>query len=204
MEIQLQELIDQIKKNGVEAAESEAASILEAAGEEAAKIRSEAAAEAEKILAEAREESARFAQAGEDAVRQAGRNLLISFRESVNRELDGIMKREVDAAYSSAEAAPVILKAVEAWAAQGEGEDLSVLLNARDLERLEGAFLTLLREKLAAGVTLKPRDDFDGGFRIALKNDTVYYDYSAQAVAEMLAAYLNPKVAALLKEAAEQ
>ena len=48
MEIQLQELIDQIKNDGVKAAEAEAASILESAKAEAEKIISDAKAEAEK------------------------------------------------------------------------------------------------------------------------------------------------------------
>ena len=46
MEIQLQELIDQIKNDGVKAAETEAASILESAKAEAEKIISDAKAEA--------------------------------------------------------------------------------------------------------------------------------------------------------------
>ena len=39
MEIQLQELIEQIKKDGVQAAEAEAKSIVDAAKEEAEKIK---------------------------------------------------------------------------------------------------------------------------------------------------------------------
>ena len=48
MEIQLQELIDQIKKDGVEAAETEAESILKSAKAEADRIVSDAKAEAER------------------------------------------------------------------------------------------------------------------------------------------------------------
>ena len=50
MEIQLQELIDQIKKDGVDAAETEAESIITCAKSEAEKIISDAKAEADKIL----------------------------------------------------------------------------------------------------------------------------------------------------------
>ena len=49
MEIQLQELIDQIKKDGVGAAENEAEKILASAKEEAEKIVRDAKAEANKI-----------------------------------------------------------------------------------------------------------------------------------------------------------
>ena len=56
MEIQLQELIDLIKKDGVAAAEKEAASILQTAKSEAETIVSDARAEAEKILLQAKTE----------------------------------------------------------------------------------------------------------------------------------------------------
>ena len=51
------------------------------------------------------------------------------------------------------------------------------------------------------GITLKANDNFDGGFRIAVNDGSAYYDYSAEAVVDMLSNYLNPKVTELLKEA---
>ena len=51
------------------------------------------------------------------------------------------------------------------------------------------------------GITLKANNNFDGGFRIAVKEGGAYYDYSAEAVTDMLANYLSPRVTALLKEA---
>ena len=79
MEIQLHELIDQIKKDGVDAAETEADAILKSAKDEAEKIISNAKAEADKIMLNAKAENERMVKSSEDAIRQAGRNLLISF-----------------------------------------------------------------------------------------------------------------------------
>ncbi len=201
MEIQLQELIEQIKKDGVEAAESKAASILESANAEAEKIVSDAKAEAEKILLEAKENNERLVRVSEDAIRQAGRNLLISFRESVTKELDAVVGKKVANVYSSNALSELIVKVVEEWSKNADSEDLSVLLNSKDLETLEASVLNALKGKMLDGVTLKPNDNFDGGFRIAVNNGSAYYDYSAQAVTEMLSAYLNPRVTALMKEA---
>ena len=86
MEIQLQELIDQIKKEGVDAAEAEAEAILNAAKAQAENIVKDAQAKADKILSDAKIENERMVKSGEDAIRQAGRNLLISFKDSVTRE----------------------------------------------------------------------------------------------------------------------
>jgi V/A-type H+-transporting ATPase subunit E len=76
-----------------------------------------------------------------------------------------------------------------------------VILNSSDLAKLEDALLAELKAKMLGGVTLKASDNFDSGFRIAVNNGAVYYDYSAEAVTDMLANYLSPKVTALLKEA---
>ncbi len=201
MEIQLQELIDQIKKDGVEAAEAEAAAILSKAKAEAEAILSDAEAKAAELLANAKNENERMVKSGEDALRQAGRNLLISFRESVAREMSGMIREQVDAVYSSQRLADLIVHVVEDWSKNPDAEDLDVILNGESLQAFEETLIAGLKEKMLDGVTLKAGDNFDGGFRIALNNGSVYYDYSAEAVVEMLSAYLSPKVAQLLKEA---
>ena len=203
MEIQLKELIDQIKKDGVEAAESEAQAILKAANDEAEKIILSAKAEAERILQEAKKENERITKSSEDAIRQAGRNLLISFRESVARELKAIVGENVNAVYSSDAFAGLIISIVESWAKKPDAEDIAVILNTQDLNKLEETLLAVLKEKMLKGITLKANDNFDGGFRIAVNNGSAYYDYSAEAVVDMLSNYLSPKVTELLKEAKE-
>ncbi len=201
MEIQLQELIEQIKKDGVEAAEAQATSILDAAKAEAEKIISAARTEADKLIANAKAENEKTVRSGEDALRQAGRNLLISFRESVTRELNAIAGDNVSSVYSSDTLAQLIVSAVEGWVTKPESNDVSVLLNSADLARFEGSILAELKSKMLSGVTLKANDNFDGGFRIAVNNGAVYYDYSTEAVTDMLSNYLGAKVTALLKEA---
>ena len=203
MEIQLKELIDQIKKDGVEAAESEAQAILKAANDEAEKIILNAKAEAKRILQEAKKENERMVKSSEDAIRQAGRNLLISFRESVTRELNAIIGENVTAVYSSDTFAGLIISIVESWTKKPDAEDIAVILNTQDLNKLEETLLAVLKEKMLKGITLKANDNFDGGFRIAVNNGSAYYDYSAEAVVGMLSNYLSPKVTELLKEAKE-
>ena len=201
MEIQLQELIEQIRKDGVGAAETQAEAIISSAKAEAEKIIADAKAQAEKIMADAKSENAKTVRSGEDAIRQAGRNLLISFRESITREIKAIVSDNVNAVYSSDAFAKLLISAVESWTGKPESEDATVILNADDLAKLEEAVLSQLKAKMLGGVTLKANDNFDGGFRIAVDNGAVYYDYSAEAVTDMLSNYLSPRVTALLKEA---
>ena len=201
MEIQLQELIEQIKKDGVEAAETQAEAILVSAKAEAKKIIADAKAQADKMIADAKKENEKTVKSGEDAIRQAGRNLLISFRESVSKELAAVVGSNVNAVYSSDDFAKIIVNAVESWVAKPEAGDITMILNSSDLKKLEEVVLASLKAKMLGGVTLKANDNFDGGFRIAVDNGSVYYDYSAEAVTDMLSSYLSPAVTALLKEA---
>lgn len=201
MEIQLQELIDQIKKDGVEVAEGEAKSIVDEAKARAEKIVADAEAEAQKIMADAKAENDRVVKSGEDAIRQAGRNLLISFRESVASQLKVIVGENVNAVYSSDALATIIANVVESFANKPDAQDLTVILNSKDLEKLESALLSALKDKVQKGVTLKANDNFDGGFRIASNDSGAYYDYSSEAVVEMLSNYLSPRITELLKEA---
>ncbi|MBQ9977313.1 MAG: V-type ATP synthase subunit E [Clostridia bacterium] len=201
MEIQLQELIDQIKKEGVESAEKQAQEIIESAKAEAEKITANAQAQADKILENAKSENERFVKSGEDAIRQAGRNLLISFRESVSREMDAILNKSVNDLYASESLAQIIINAIEGWANKPDAENIEVILNSDSLNALEDKILAGIKEKMLSEVTLKANDNFDGGFRISVNNGTAYYDYSAEAVVEMLSNYLSPKITELLKEA---
>ena len=203
MEVQLQELIEQIKKDGVAVAETEAKDIVDAAKADAEKIIADAQAQADKIMAEAKAETEKMTKSSEDAIRQAGRNLLISFRESVTRELKTIISENVNTIYSSDELAELIINIIECWANKPDAEDITVIMNSQDINRFEDNILAALKEKMLNGITLKANDNFDGGFRIAVNNGTAYYDYSAEAVVDMLSNYLSPKVTELLKEAKE-
>lgn len=201
MEIQLQELIDQIKKDGVEVAETEAKNIVESAKAEAEKIIADAKVQADKILADAKAENERMVKSSEDAIRQAGRNLLISFRESVTRELNGIVGETVDSVYSADSLSQLVVNVVESWANKPDVENIEVILNSNDVEVLEKTAFSSLKARISKGVILKANDNFDGGFRIAVNNGGAYYDYSTEAVVDMMSNYLSPKVVKLLKEA---
>lgn len=201
MEVQLQELIEQIKKEGVAAAETEAKAIVDDAKEQAEKIIADAKTQADKITADAKAETERMTKSSEEAIRQAGRNLLISFRESVSRELKAIINENISTVHSSEVLSQLIVTIVANWANKPDAEDITVILTAEELETLEETMLQALKEKMLKGITLKANDNFDGGFRIAVNNGSAYYDYSAETVADMLSNYLSPKITELLKEA---
>ncbi len=203
MDVQLQELIDKIKKDGVVTAEAEAAKIVEASEKKAEGIIADAQEKAAEIIKNAKAETERMEKASEEAIIQAGRNMLLSFKDSLIGELDGLIKAETEKAESKEVLTKLIPETVKAWAKNADASELSVLLSEKDLKTLESALTSELKAEISKGLEIKPDKTLSAGFRIGVKNGAAYYDYSADSLAEMFAAYLNPKVAALLKTAAK-
>ncbi len=201
MDVQLQDLIEKIKKDGVEAADKSASEKIAQAKAEAEKIIANAKEEADKIIKAAKDETARMEKASEDAIRQAGRNLILSFRESVEKELSAIMTAETAKSYSPKLLENLIPEIVKAWTKNTDASDVSVLLNEKDLKELEQNLGAALKDEISKGLTLKADNSIENGFRIGVKDGAAYYDFSAEAVADLFSAYLNPKVASIMKEA---
>ena len=110
---------------------------------------------------------------------------------------------ETTAAESKTVLEKLVPETVKAWAKNADASELSVLLNEKDLKELEKSLTASLKAEISKGLEIKPDKTLSAGFRIGVKNGAAFYDYSAESLAEMFAAYLNPKVAALLKNAAK-
>ena len=203
MDVQLQELIDKIKKDGVAAAEKESAKIIAASEKKAESIIADAEAKAEQIIKSAKSETEKMEKASEEAIIQAGRNMLLSFKDSLIAELDGLIQAETTKAVSKDVLGKLIPETVKLWAKNSDASELSVLLSEKDLKALEKSLTTSLKAEIKKGLEIKPDKTLAAGFRIGVKNGAAYYDYSAESLAEMFAAYLNPKVAGLMKVAAK-
>ena len=204
MDVQLQELIDKIKKDGVAAAEKESAKIIAASEKKAESIIADAQAKADQIIKSAKSETEKMEKASEEAIIQAGRNMLLSFKDSLIAELDGLIQAETTKAVSKDVLGKLIPETVKLWAKNSDASELSVLLSEKDLKALEKSLTASLKAEIKKGLEIKPDKTLAAGFRIGVKNGAAYYDYSAESLAEMFAAYLNPKVAGLMKVAAKE
>lgn len=202
MDVQLQELIDKIKKDGVGAAETSAAEIIADAEKKAAAIIADAEKRAEEANAKAKVEAARLEKASVDAIKQAGRNIILSFRDGINAELSALVAAESAKAYDADMLKTLIPEVIKKWLENPEAESVSVFLSEKDLEKLSTGFNTVLKNEISKGLEIKADKSLDSGFKIGTKDGSAYYDFSAESVAELFCAYLNPKTAQIMKEAA--
>lgn len=203
MDFQLQELIDKIKKDGVSSAETVASQITADAEKKAASIVDEAQKKSDDMIKNAKAEIARLEKASTDALSQACRNMLITFRDSLVAELDSFIKSESAKAYSPELMKSLIPETVKAWSKNADASELSVLLSEKDLKSLEDGLKAALKTEISKGLEIKPDSTLSAGFRIGVNNGAAFYDYSAESVADLFSAYLNPRVAAVMKDAAK-
>jgi len=199
MEIQVQELIDKIKKDGIKAATEEANKVKAEAETEARRIVETAKREADDLLERAKQDAARAEKAGIAALEQASRNLILAFKDEVQALLNKIISEKVNASYNEDVLKSALPELIKSWA-EKSGTDLAVILPESELSKLQGYFNDKLKNELSKGVELKSNRKLASGFHISNKAGSVYYDFSSEAVAKQLSAYLNPKLAELLKK----
>ena len=200
MEVQLQELIDKIKKDGIESASEEAARVKRDAEAEAVRIVAAAQSEAATIISRGKADAERSEKAGNAALEQASRNLVLAFKGEIQGLLDKLVAESVASSYSADVIKGILPDLVKNWAVKNT-DSLSVVLSEGDLKKLEDAFKANLASTLKGGVELKAGRNLSGGFHIAEKDGSAFYDFSAEAVANLLSAYLNPRLAEILKNA---
>ena len=204
MDCQIQELIDKIKKDGISTAEKKEAEILSEAEKKASSIVSDAQKKSDDMIKNAKTEISRLEKASEDALLQASRNMLLSFKDSLISELDKIIKSECASSYSKDVLSKLVPETVKAWTKNADASELSVLLSEKDLSSLESNLKSALKDEISKGLELKTDKTLSNGFRIGIKNGEAYYDYSAEAVADLFARYLNPRVASIMKNAGKE
>ena len=198
MEIQLHELIEKIKKEGIDSAKTEAAKLKADAESEAQAIIEQAKRQADTIMAQAKEDAERSEKAGASALEQASRNLILTFKGEIQGILDKLVSGAVQSTYSAELIKNILPDLLKNWGAKG-ADSLSVLLPESELKKLDDSFKASLASTLKGGVEIKAGKNLDGGFIISEKDGSAFYDFSAETVAKMISAYLNPRLAETLK-----
>lgn len=198
MDAQLKELIEKIKSDGVKSAGEEAARIVADAEKQAAEIVAKAQREAEDLKSKAQSDAARLEASGKDALKQAGRNLLIDLRQEVEALFNDLLGQEIRASLTGETVQKSIVTVIEKWAEKGAGE-LELLVAEKDLAELQGGLKKKLASQMKEGMEIKPFKDIEAGFRIATKDGSAFYDFSDEELTNLYSRYLSPSLFATVK-----
>lgn len=197
METGLNNLIDKIKKEGVEQAEKDAMAIITQARAKAKEILDKAERKKEEIIRDGESNAARFKDSSEKAMKQAARDVLLSLAERATEFFDRVVKERVSKELSPETLKEMILK-VAANFRKDKDLDIEVLLSDEDKRKLEKSIFSALSKEAQGHVTLRAAKNIEKGFRIGEKGKDYYMDFTDEGIAAAFKGYLNPKLAEIL------
>lgn len=197
---QLQALLDRINEQGIEKAEAEKNGIIAAARKEAAKLVSEAKAESQSLIEEGRREAELLVKKGEEALKQASRNVLLSLREELGSRMSAVARDCLAAELSGPKLGKAIETAITSYmSAGGRVESLEILVPEAEREAVAKHMLAALGKDLKARPEVLPSSAVAAGFRLVFDGSDVQYDFSDEALLEVVCSFVNPKLAGLVK-----
>lgn len=195
---ELKHLIEQIQKEGVDKASSEADSIISQAKEKAAKIVADAEAKAQDALKKAETESAAFAERSVKTLEQAARDLLITVGQGCEKVVTETLGKEVDSAVSG----DVLQKMITDVVVQGNA-NASVTVSEADKAALASLCADIAKTS-GSNVELVSDNEVLSGFKVTFEGKNVSLDYTGEAVADALAAFLRPELAKIVSGIARE
>ena len=203
MDAELQEIIDTIKSEGVKNAEARQQEIIENANSKAQSIIEDAKKEAESIVSNAKQEAEKHEASGRAALQQAGRDLILTVRGEIEKLFDRVVHEATGEALTGEKLADAIVAALNSWE-ESKVADLQILLPEEQQKEVEKGLKGRLAESMKKGVEIRPVSTIQKGFRISTKDGSAYYDFSDEGIAEMLSAFVSPRIAELLQADSEK
>ncbi len=196
---ELKHLIAQIQKEGVEKANEQADTIISQAKEKAAKIVAESEEKARQTLEKAKAESEAFAERSARTLEQAARDLLITIGQGCEKVVTETLGKEVDSALSGEFLQKLMAGVVE----QSGGSGVVLSVGENDAAALT-SFCTEQAKASGKEIELVSDTEILSGFKVGFKDKSVYLDYTGEAVAEALAAFLRPELAKTVSAVARE
>lgn len=203
-EQELQYLIERIQKEAVDKAEKEAAEIISKAKEKAAKLVKEAEAQARQALEKADRDAQAYTERSTKTLSQAARDLLITVGQGVENILSDLVAEAVDEAMSIEVLEKMLVKIAEACVEHAGESRIQYLIGPKDKEELVRFFADRYRQKLVKGIELHVDNEIFKGFKVSFVEDNVYHDFSGEAIADALANFLRPELAAIVHRVARE
>ena len=197
MAMDLKNIIERIKEEGVDEAQKKAGGIIDQAESKAQETIAEAEKKKKDIILKARAEAEKLKANSEEAMRQASRDVLLGLRENIVALFDKVIKRDVAEGLSKEVMEKMIIRLVEKFRESGETE-VEVLLSDKDKDLLEETLLNDLKKEMKKGVELKASSSMEHGFRIGEKDGNSYYDFTDEAIEEAFKSHLNKKLSEIL------
>lgn len=182
MELQIQDLVTSIRKEGIDAANSEAESIISEAKKKADAIIDSAKAEAKSTLEASEKEINILKESASVSAEQAKRDAMLAFKTEVRAEFEKILAANVEKSVSSETLGKLIRSVVS-------GEDVSKY--TAEVSEVSEGLKAELAEEVKKGLEIRPSKSVKAGFRLSAKDGSGYFDCSDEEIMQMLMPYFR-------------
>ena len=182
MELQIQDLVSSIRKEGIEVANAEAESILAEAKKKADSLIAGAKAEAQQYKDASEKEIAILKESAEVSAEQAKRDAVLAFKTEIQEEFEKILAADIRKEMSG-EALGKLIRAAVA------GENVADYVV--EVAEVGEALKAELAAEIKNGLEIKPGKNVQNGFRLAAKDGSGYFDCSDDGIMEMLMPYFR-------------
>ena len=182
MELQIQDLVSSIRKEGIDQARLEADTIIADAEKKAASIVSDAKTEAESLKESAEKEIEILRERAVVSSEQAKRDAMLAFKDEVYAVYEKLLSAKVKDTLSGETLGKLIRAALE-------GENLSAY--TAEVAEVSDALKSELAQELRSGLTIRPVRGVQAGFRLASNDGSGYFDCSDEEIMEMLMPYFR-------------
>ncbi|MBQ7534950.1 MAG: hypothetical protein IJT43_04945 [Stomatobaculum sp.] len=182
MELQIQNLVSSIRKEGIEAANKEADAIIADAKKKAESIVSDARSEAQQQKDTAEKEINILRESAAVSAEQAKRDAVLAFKTEIQNEFEKILAADIRKELSGEGLGKLIRAALA-------GEDISKY--AAEVSEVSDALKAELAGEIRNGLEIRPTKNVQQGFRLAAKDGSGYFDCSDEGIMEMLRPYFR-------------
>lgn len=194
MEQQIQDLVDSIRKEGIDKAKLDAERIISEAEARAKAIIEDAEKERARLLEGAKASIETERASAQSSIKQAARDVSLSLRKSIEGKYTEILKAGCrDAMHGSDLVA--ILKAV----ISGEFSGSIVEIPEADMDAVAAELSAQFADEIRKGLEFRPSSRISSGFRIIEKDGSGYIDMTGEESAELLLPYLSSSLKALIE-----
>lgn len=200
MATELQGLLDEIKKNGIDKADAESKSIIEKARKEADEIIAKAEKDAKSLRENAEKKAHETEEYGRTALTQAARDIVLSVSEALQAMARKLAETDAKQAMSAQDFTKVIAEAVKVYVEKSGSGDVEVITTKAQQDAVSKHVQSRLGEEIRKGVKISTGTS--AGFRVRVEMGRIEHDFTPEAIVEAMAAYVNSDLAKLLKEAA--
>ena len=182
MELQIQDLVSSIRKDGIDAANAEAEAIISEAKKKDEMIIADAKAEAKNIQETSEKEINILKESAALSAEQAKRDAMLAFKNEVQAEFEKILSAKIKNNLSDA----ALGKLIQAVVADEDVQNYSV-----EVAEVSDSLKAELAEEIKNGLEIKPTKSVRAGFRLAAKDGSGYFDCSDEEIMQMLMPYFR-------------